>query len=127
MAEIQLEPGEPFNIEVRQGETHPGLQITEYQDAAGTIPLSNVGFAAKMQIRKSKGDDEVIVELTDGDGITLGGVAGTIDITIDSAKTALLSDGYVYDLRLKNTATPPVVRYPIDGNIVVDRRVTRDD
>jgi hypothetical protein len=126
MADVQLAPGDPFDLEVRQGETYTGLRVEEYQDDAGTVPLSNVGFTAKMQIRKSI-NDAVIVELTDGAGITLGGSAGWIDITIDSAKTALLHDGYVYDLRLKNSDTPPVVRYPLSGRIVVDRRVTRDD
>lgn len=61
MAEIQLSVGEPFNIEVRQGETYSGLRVEEYQDEAGTVPLSNVGYAAKLQVRKSKDDAEVIV------------------------------------------------------------------
>ena len=57
-------------------------------------------------------------------GITLGGIAGTIDIYIDEATTEGLAGGLaVYDLRLENSLN----KYErlIQGQVYISPAVTR--
>lgn len=60
-------------------------------------PVDLTGFTAKMQLRKTYGTP-VLVELTDGDGIVLGGADGTIDLTIPAPLTLDLPPTSLYDL-----------------------------
>lgn len=59
------------------------LTITDEDGAA----VSLVGCTAMLQVRESAGGT-VIFDLDESSGLTLGGVAGTIDITISAANTA---------------------------------------
>jgi hypothetical protein len=115
-----------FDLCLKQGETYT-LEITEWQDDAKTIPLSNVGYSAKLQIRPTAASPEVWVELVDGDGITLGGADGTIVVRIGADKTDDVPKRGKYDLRLTNDSDPTDARYPLEGSVTVDLRVTRDD
>lgn len=111
-----------FTLDVYQGETYRAV-VTE-QDADGA-PISNAGHTAKLQIRTSADSDEVLVELTGGAGLTLGGADGTIAIRIGADRTAELTGNAVYDLRLTNNGDPTEVRYPVAGPVKVRRRVTQ--
>jgi hypothetical protein len=113
-----------FTLQIKQGETYT-LVVTEYSDD-GVTPLPNTGFSAKLQIRPSAESDTVLVELTNGDGLTLGGANGQTSVRIGADDTMLLSEGAAYDLRLTEIADPTNVRYPIAGPVSVTRRVTRD-
>lgn len=62
-------------------------------------PVDLTSCSAKMQVKDATG--EVIVELTSslGGGITLGGVAGTIELVITNIVTATMTSGK-YDLNI---------------------------
>lgn len=114
-----------FDLEIYQGETYT-IEVQEFQDEAETIPLPNTGFTGKLQIRASAESDEVLLELTSGAEITIGGADGTSTIRIGADKTYLLVDNAAYDYRETDGGDPTNVRYPISGAVILKRRVTRD-
>lgn len=72
------------------------------EDTSAWEPVDLSAYTtAKMQIRSSYDAAAALVTLTQAAGITMGGVAGTVGITIDAATTADLTTGTgVYDLFL---------------------------
>jgi hypothetical protein len=73
------------------------------------VPLDLTGATAKMQLRSYYGDPVAALTLTETDGLTLGGTAGTIQIQIGPATlSALSARQYVYDLEV----------YAIDGSTI---------
>lgn len=85
------------------------------------------GFTARMQVRESYDAGTAIVSLTSGTGITLGGTAGTIGLSMTAAQTALL-DGTpqtqtIYDLELVSAAG--YVTRLVEGNFFINPEVTR--
>jgi hypothetical protein len=87
-------------------------------------PVNLTGFTARMDIRESLDDATVIHTLTtENGGITLGGVAGTIDLLIPATATEDLDFTHaVYDLELINSG---VVTRLISGSITLSKEVTR--
>jgi hypothetical protein len=61
--------------------------------------------------------------LTNGSGITLGGTAGTIDISV-SANTmgSIVAGQYLYDLELNSGSA---ITRLVQGNFTVEAQVTR--
>jgi hypothetical protein len=79
-------------------------------------------YTATMTIRPFVGSNTTTLVLTNGDGITLGGTAGTVDITIDASVTADLDPSrYVYDFMLDSGT---VVTRLLEGKFVVTAGVT---
>lgn len=111
----------PYHFSMEQGSTF--RRTITYKDSNGSaIDLS--GYTARMQLRRNIEDASPLIELTDANGrITLGGVAGTVVLTISAADTASLSpvEG-VYDLEL---VTGDTVEKLIAGTFTIQREVTR--
>lgn len=115
---------EEYNFGVYQGETFIFV-LEEFQDKAQTIPLSNVGYTGKLQVRAyPDSTSPVIVELTAGSGLTPGGADGMTTVRFGADKTLLITSAMVYDLRYVSNSDPTDVRYPITGTISTKRRVT---
>jgi tRNA threonylcarbamoyladenosine modification (KEOPS) complex Pcc1 subunit len=78
-----------------------------------------------MHVRETVDAASTIVTLTTANSrISLGGVAGTINLTIAATDTANITPGlYVYDLELVSSAN--VVTRLIEGNFNVKAEVTR--
>ena len=82
-----------------------------------------------MHIRSTRDSPIVLVELTSTNGrIALGGVAGTIVLTLTAEETALIDWTFaVYDLELfYDDAGTEVVDKIIGGSITVVQEVTRE-
>jgi len=89
-----------LNININQGTDFP-LGITWEDTAAGPIDITD--YTAKMQVKKQANMcSEALISLddTNGGGIVLGGVAGTIDISITADVNILTAGSYHYDLEL---------------------------
>ena len=88
--DLLIEKGATFNLVVTwRDEDNVLVNLTDY--------------TARMQIRETIDSATPIVDLTDGDGITLGGTSGTITITIDDAVTSAIVESIgVYDLELED-------------------------
>jgi hypothetical protein len=78
-----------------------------------------------MQVRATTDSPTIIVSLTTENGrISLGGVAGTIDLLIPATATTGLTPGlYIYDLELVS-AGGEVTRI-VEGNFKIKPEVTK--
>ena len=88
----------------------------------GNTPWNLTGYTATMTIRPFVGSNTTTLVLTNGNGITLGGSAGTVDITISAAVTADFSPSrYAYDFVLNSGS---VVTRLLEGQFIVTAGVT---
>lgn len=112
-------PAASYNFEIEQGTTFRRT-ITYYGGPEGTtrIPILD----AHLQARKTKQSDEVLLELSVGNGFTI--VDGSIDVLIPDTQTGdLMFKRAFYDLKLTlDSADKDRV---IEGIITVDSEVTR--
>jgi len=107
-----------YNIVCEQAATF-NLQFTVQ---TGNVAWDLTGYTATMTIRPFVGANTTTLVLTEGNGITLGGVAGTVDITIDAATTAdFAASRYVYDFVLDSGS---VVTRLLEGKFIVTAGVT---
>jgi len=111
------------NITIEEGSTFS--QRWTYKDVNGN-PIDLTGYTARMQVREKHSSSTAVIDISDGNGITLGGAAGTIDIEILPAATINLAlpKGFgVYDMEL----TPPDGKTfrLMEGGVKYTREVTR--
>lgn len=111
-----------LNFTVERGiQFQKTLTITENGAA---YDLTN--FTAKMQLREQVNSSSALLTLTSGSGLTLGGTAGTIIITIPAAQSnAIDVPKAVYDLQLTNGSSINVLSL-VGGTITFKQKVTRD-
>jgi hypothetical protein len=111
----------------------PGrYNITAYQGATYDLSLSwSIGgtavnltnYTAAMQVRTSYDSTTPVLSLTNGSGITLGGTAGTIDISVSATTMgAIVAGQYLYDLELNSGSA---VTRLVQGNFSIEAQVTR--
>jgi hypothetical protein len=112
----------PYDIEIIQGQTFSRALV--WKDGDGE-PIDLTGYAARMQIRRSKASPDVLFELTTGNGrIAIDGAAGKVTLTITADESAAFTwRRGVYDLELE--ASDGVVRRLLEGAVEVNREVTR--
>jgi hypothetical protein len=114
-----ITPG-TYDITLFQGADYDQT-FTASQD--GTA-LNWTGYSARMQVRDSSDATAVLLSLTNGSGITLGGTAGTIAVAVTNAQSAAISAGsYAYDLELISGSSA-VTRF-LQGAFNVSGNVTR--
>lgn len=109
-----------YNITIEQGARWTRVLTVETDGEAWNL----TGYSARMQIRKKVGGD-LYVELTVGDGITLGGAEGTITLTIGATDTAALdfSSGR-YDLELIPASGEDDAIRLLQGTVTLSKEVT---
>lgn len=89
----------------------------------GGTAVNLTGWTAAMQVRDTYDSTSPVLTLTSGTGITLGGTAGTIQISVAATATAALPQGqYVYDLELNSGSE---ITRLLQGNFTVSPEVTR--
>lgn len=109
-----------YNITIEQGATFT-LQFTI---KTGSTPWDLTGYSARMQVRTSVNASATLVSLTSGSGITLGGVAGTVTVTIPATDTDnIIAGRHVYDLELESAGGE--VWRVLEGKCTVKPEVTR--
>jgi hypothetical protein len=114
-------PAGIYNFTIEQGETF--VRTIIWEDSAGTS-INLTGYTARMQLRGSRGIPTLAISLTtENGGIALGGVAGTITITISASQTAAFADrSYIYDLEIISGSG--VVTKLIKGIVTIATEVT---
>lgn len=95
-----MTPGK-IDLTVYQGATW--TQTLIWKTGAPATPVDLTGCTARMQARtRTEAPDPPLLSLTtEAGGIALGGVLGTVDLTLSALATAALPAGsYVYDLEI---------------------------
>jgi hypothetical protein len=122
------------DITIYQGTTFRKVIIWN-DDQDPPQPRNLTGYTARMQVRPGVNRETTeapLIDLTTGDGITITGVEGKIEIVISAAETAALdfapavgavSGIGVYDLELVS-GSGEVTRL-LQGNVTLDPEVTR--
>jgi len=88
------------------------------------VPVNLNGYTSRLQVRETHYAQDMIVALTSGSGITLGGSAGTIDLLISASATAAFNAGnFVYDLEIQSVNG--TIDRLIEGSFIVTPEVTR--
>ncbi len=115
-------PAAKIDLTIEQGTTY--RQTFTWQDANG-VPIDITGWTARMQIRATKESVTFLEELTTANaGIVIGGITGTVEIVITSAKTTAYAFAQaVYDLELIDTSSE-ITRF-LEGRITISYEVTR--
>lgn len=109
-----------YNISVFQGDTF-SLQFAIDTDG---VPLNLTSFTAAMQVRPFASSTTKILDLTSAAGITLGGAAGTVVVTVSAATMAAAAVGrHVYDFEL--TSPSGVKTKILVGAFIIIQEVTR--
>ena len=75
-----------------------------WKDSTGT-PVNLTGYTARLQVRSTFDDSNTVVDIDETGGITLGGVLGTIAVSVPAADMGWEPGSYVWDLVLENGAT----------------------
>jgi hypothetical protein len=112
-----------YDIDLEQGSTYS--TVFTYTDSNGAA-VNLTGFTARMQVRAVYAASGPSISLTTsaGGGISLGGAAGTVTVTVPAATSAnLVAKNYVYDLELVSAGG--VVTKLIRGKMKVLPEVTR--
>lgn len=109
-----------YNFTIDQGSTWT-LQLV-YNDPQGA-PINLSGYTAKMQVRRKFDSATAVLTLaTGGQGITITGPTGTINLIATDEQTGAIEGGlYVYDLELDNGGA---ITRLIQGQITVSPQVT---
>ena len=90
------------------------------------VAVNLTGYTARMDVRlrHSSADKVLALSSSPAAGITLGGMAGTIDLALTAAQTAAIGEGlYVYDLEL--VSSTGVVTRLLEGTVTVTPETTR--
>ena len=88
------------------------------------IPIDLSGYSARLQVREAYYSTEPLISLETGDGITISGSAGIINIQINSTDTsAMIAGTHVYDLEIQSPSGD--IDRLIEGNFTVTPEVTR--
>lgn len=111
-----------LNLIIEQGATYQKKLIWQDNDKT---PIDNTGSTGRMQIRASKEDPTILLELTTENGrMTLGGANGEINLFIAAGDTeAITWTAGVYDLELEDGAG--IVTRLVEGKVAVSLEVTR--
>jgi hypothetical protein len=112
-----------YNIFVQAGTRFE--RILTWKPSEVGVPYDLTGWTARMQVRSRTDDSLLLPEFnTDvGGGITLGGVAGTIQLVIPSATTMQNPNLFgVYQLELVQPDGEPVRL--LAGTFQIDKEVT---
>lgn len=113
-----------LKLTIYQGATFR-KRLTWTGPAPTRTPIDLTGCTARMQVRPDIESATVLVELnTTNGGITLGGVAGTIELFIsDEASAAFTWLSGVWDLEIEFASGE--VRRLVQGTVSVSPEVTR--
>ena len=109
-----------YNIVADQGAS---FTLAFTIDTNGT-PWNLTGYKARMQVRPFVESTTKIFDLTETDGIALGGVLGTVTVTRSAAQMAAARAGrHVFDLELESGGG--TVTKILKGRFVIEPEVTR--
>jgi hypothetical protein len=88
------------------------------------IPVDLTGYSSRLQVREAHYSENPIISLVSGNGLSIGGSAGTIDIFISASVTSEFPTGtHVYDLEIVSPSD--IVDRLIEGTFNVTPEVTR--
>jgi hypothetical protein len=114
-----------LSLKIDQGSTFIKQVTWKTGTAEAATPVDLTGCTARMQVRERVESTDILLTLTTENGrITLGGVAGTVDLRVEADDTAALNFRTgVYDLEIE--FADGTVRRLLSGGVSLSLEVTR--
>lgn len=110
-----------YNVEIDQGADW-FFNVT-YENPAGT-PVNITSYTAALQLRSLPTDSTYVLSLSTGNGITIQGAQGLVEVHATANQTRAIDEGtYYYDLEI--TSQSGIVTRLVQGQAVVSAEVTR--
>lgn len=110
-----------YNVEIDQGADW--FYNVTYENPAGT-PVNITNYTAALQLRSLPTDTSYVLSLSTGNGITLVGASGLVEIHATAVQTRDIDEGnYYYDLEI--TSPTGIVTRLVQGQARVSAEVTR--
>jgi hypothetical protein len=91
-----------------------------FQVTTNGTPANWTNYTARMVVKQYE-NSAAVLTLATGAGITLGGTAGTIAVSMSATQTNITPGRYIYDLELVNGSN---VTRILQGKITIDGQVT---
>jgi hypothetical protein len=113
------------NLIIEKGATFNTILTWSTKDSFNVkTPVDLTGWSARSMIREEYDSATPVVSLTTGGGITLGGTAGTIELSIAPTTTSAVSiDTGVWDLELEDSLGN--VTRLLEGKVTFKPEVTK--
>ena len=109
---------EEYDITIYNGDTYSGV---EFEIIVNSVALNLTGSSIKMEVRKHR-DDEPIITLTNGNGLTITDMLGG-KFTIDEQILSGEPGNYIYDIQI--TLADSTIKTYIKGDFVIEGDVTQ--
>jgi hypothetical protein len=91
-----------------------------HQGSATSAVQNLTGYSAQLIVKAKPGDSTTLLSLTSGNGLTLGGTAGTITLTQSAAAVNAFSwSSAEYELLLTDSSSPAVTSVILYGSVKV--------
>ena len=114
-----MTPGR-FNFVCPQGATFQPVLIYK----SDNTPVDLDGYTSRLQVRESFESQDLILSLSEGNGITTGASAGSIAIFVSAEDTSqLISGDHIYDLEIESAEG--IVYRLLQGRFNITPEVTR--
>jgi len=111
------------DFDIGQGETFKIL-LHIYTEASASVLLDITDYSFEGQLRENYTTEEIAATLNIDKIVPF--ISGSVFVTLPSTITAQLEQRqYVYDVLMKDTSTPPVVRRLLEGAFTVRPAVTK--
>lgn len=112
-----------LDLDVGQGETLK-LLVHIYSEISGSILENITSQSFSGQIRENYTSDEIAANFNITKIVPYD--SGSIYIVLDSDKSSTLTQRkYVYDIKMSDQSSPPIVRRILEGALTVYPSVTR--
>lgn len=111
----------PYDFTVFQGDDY-GFTVAYKNPDDTAKPLTD--YTARMQARAAYDSAETVLDLEDGDGLTISEAEGRVAVALGNALTATITPGvYVYDLEI--TSPTGTKKKLVFGKMTVLAEVTK--
>lgn len=111
------------DFDVGQGETFKIL-LHIYNEMTGSVLMNITDYTFEGQVRENYTTDEIATTFNVTKIVPYN--SGSVFVELTSQQTSLLNQRtYVYDLLMKDTSNPPIVRRLLEGAMTIRPAVTR--
>lgn len=109
-----------YDLTVERGAS---MGITFQINSDTDTPFDFTGWTIMCQVRRTQDSPDTVISLTEGSGITVTDLTGTIRLDFTRTQTDIEPGRYYYDIYATNTSNAGY--YPVEGQFIINPRVSK--